>query len=150
ARPGGIENYGFASLWSFIARPSYEFESSPQRVASGDTTCANGSTAEVRSLPTNPFVQLQEHPYDDALYHERSPGPRIASIKAAVLMTESWQDEQLGSRGTDLIAQLDDLQKGGRANWWMTVTNGDHGMMRTTTEYADLHRYYDHFLKGVD
>jgi putative CocE/NonD family hydrolase len=153
ARPGGIENYGFASLWSFIARPSYEFQSSPQRLATGDTRCANGVTAEERGLPTNPFVQLQEHPYDDALYHQRSPGPRLANIHAAVLATESWQDEQLGSRGTDLISRLDDLnasRKGPKTAWWMTVTNGDHGMMRTPTEYADLHRYYDHFLKGVD
>jgi putative CocE/NonD family hydrolase len=149
ARPGGVMNYGFSSLWSFVGRPSYEFQSSPQQVANGDTTCLNGSTAEARGLPTNPFVQLQEHPYDDALYRERSPGPRLDRIRAAVLMTESWQDEQLASRGTDLMAQLDDL-KGRKASWWMTVTNGDHGMMRTATEYADLHRYYDHFLKGVD
>jgi putative CocE/NonD family hydrolase len=149
ARPGGVMNYGFSSLWSFVGRPSYEFQSSPQQVANGDTTCLNGSTGELRGLPTNPFVQLQQHPYDDALYKERSPGPRIDRIRAAVLLTEAWQDEQLASRGTDLIAQLDDL-KGRRANWWMTVTNGDHGMMRTPTEYADLRRYYDHVLKGID
>jgi putative CocE/NonD family hydrolase len=137
ARPGGIQNYGFASLWSFIARPSYEFQDS----------CTNGKTGEVRGLRTNPFVQLQEHPYDDALFHERSPLTHLDRIKIPVLATLSWQDEQLGSRGTDLIARLDDLH---RRNWWMTVTNGDHGMMRTKTEYADLHRFYDRFLKGVD
>ncbi|HUR51755.1 MAG TPA: CocE/NonD family hydrolase, partial [Mycobacteriales bacterium] len=69
ARPGGIMNYGFASLWSFIAQPSYEVQSSPGK-------CATGVTAPFRGLPTNPFVQLQQHPYDDALYKERSPGPR--------------------------------------------------------------------------
>ncbi|MDP9183505.1 MAG: CocE/NonD family hydrolase [Actinomycetota bacterium] len=153
ARPGGIQNYGFASLWSFVGRPSYEFQSSPGRVARGDARCLNGVTAETRGLPTNPFVQLQEHPYDDALYKERSPAPRLSRITSSVLATESWQDEQLASRGTDLIALLDDLnakRRGRKTQWWLDVTNGDHGMMRTTTGYADLRRYYDYTLKGID
>ena len=29
ARPGGIINYGFAALWSFIGQPSYEFTGRP-------------------------------------------------------------------------------------------------------------------------
>src|SRR4051812_28298875 len=137
SRPGGIQNYGFASLWSFIARPSYEFQDG----------CLKGKTASIRGLPTNPFVQLQQHPYDDALFHERSPLAHLDRIKVPVLATLSWQDEQLGSRGTDLIARLDDLNRTRAARhqrqtpWWMTVTNGDHGMMRTKTEYADLHRF---------
>jgi len=147
ARPGGIENYGFASLWSFISQPSYAFEDSPQQTAQGDAQCDQGTTHPLTNLPTNPFVQLQQHPYDDALYAQRSPLAHLDRITIPVLATESWQDEQLGSRGTDLLSRLDDL---GRTNWWMTVTNGDHGMMRTPTEYADLHRFYDHFLKGVD
>jgi putative CocE/NonD family hydrolase len=153
ARPGGIENYGFASLWSFIAQPSYEFQSSPGKLAGGDAKCANGVSAPLRALPTNPFVQLQEHPYDDALYKERSPAPRLDRITASVLATESWQDEQLASRGTDLIAMLDDLnarRHGRKTQWWLDVSNGDHGMMRTPTGYADLRRYYDYTLKGID
>ncbi|MCU1590787.1 MAG: hypothetical protein JWP11_2043 [Frankiales bacterium] len=156
ARPGGIQNYGFASLWSFIARPSYEFEDAPGQVAAGDPDCSNGTTASVRGAPTNPFVQLQEHPYDDALVRERSPQTHLDQLHVPMLATLAWQDEQLDSRGTDLLAQIDDLNAVRRTHgetetpWWMTVTNGDHGMMRTATEYADLHRFYDHFLKGVD
>src|SRR5258708_11092330 len=41
ARPGGIANLGFSSLWSFLGQPSYEFESSPAQVVAGDTNCAN-------------------------------------------------------------------------------------------------------------
>jgi putative CocE/NonD family hydrolase len=154
ARPGGIQNYGFASLWSFIARPSYEFEDAPQEVAAGDPDCSNGTTASVRGAPTNPFVQLQEHPFDDALVQERSPQTHLDRLHVPMLATLAWQDEQLDSRGTDLLAQIDDLNAGrapdAKTPWWMTVTNGDHGMMRTATEYADLHRFYDHFLKGID
>lgn len=137
-RPGGIQNYGFASLWSFIAQPSYGFQSNP-------SACPSRVPPPVVGLPTNPFVQLQSHLYDDPLYRERSP--KFAKIKAAVLATESWQDEQLASRGTDLLAQFDDL---GKRNWWLNVTNGDHGMMRTATGNAALRAYYDYTLKGID
>jgi putative CocE/NonD family hydrolase len=153
ARPGGIENYGFASLWSFVARPNYEFQAGAKALAAGDPSCTNGVTAMARGARTNPFVQLQEHPYDDALYKERSPGPLLANIKAAVLATESWQDEQLASRGTDLLARLDDLnatRKGRKTPWFLNLSNGDHGMMRTPVGYADLRGFYDHFLKGLD
>jgi putative CocE/NonD family hydrolase len=138
ARPGGIQNYGFASLWSFIAQPSYGVQSNP-------SACPQRIVAPIVGLPTNPFVQMQSHLYDDPLYHERSPN--FTKIKAAVLATESWQDEQLASRGTDLLAQFDDL---GKKNWWLNVTNGDHGMMRTATGNAELRAYYDYTLKGID
>ena len=147
ARPGGIENYGFATLWSFIGRPSYEFQSSPAEVVKGDTQCVNGSIAVPRDIATNPFVQLQLHLYDDALMRERSPITYLDRIQVPMLTTLAWQDEQLASRQTDLLAQLDDA---GRDNWWATLTSGDHGMARTATELDDLERFYDHFLKGED
>jgi putative CocE/NonD family hydrolase len=154
ARPGGIINYGFSSLWSFIGRPSYEFQSGPGEVAGGDPDCVNASTAEIRGAPTNPFVQLLQHPYDDALVRERSPNRRLDRIQVPMLATLSWQDEQLGSRNTDLLAQLDDLNLARRQRgeaetpWWAMLSNGDHGMARTANELTDLERFYDHFLKG--
>src|SRR3954447_5840937 len=141
ARPGGIINKGFSTLWSFIGRPSYEFTGAPAEIAGGNLKCANGETAELRGIPTNPFIQLLQHPYDDALVRERSPDTHIDRIKVPVLATLAWQDEQLGSRQTHLLADLD-------TPWWATLTNGDHGMARTETELADLERFYDHFLKG--
>jgi hypothetical protein len=147
ARPGGIENWGFSSLWSFVGRPSYEFVSSPGEVVGGDAQCVNGSVAVPRDLATNPFVQLQAHPFDDALMAERSPITYLDRIDVPMLMTLAWQDEQLASRQTHLISALDDL---GRPDWWATLTNGDHGMSRTDTELADLERFYDHFLKDED
>jgi predicted acyl esterase len=156
ARPGGLANLGFSSLWSFVARPSYEFSSSPGQVAAGDANCLNGSTAEVRGLPTNPFVQLVQHPYDDALYAQRSPITHLDRIRVPMLATLAWQDEQLGSRNTEMLGALDDLNRARAAHqqpvtpWWATLTNGDHGMARTPTELADLQRFFDHFLKGID
>ena len=150
ARPGGIANHGFATLWSFIGRPSYEVQDSPQYVLDGDYGCTNGLTGEFRSLPTNPYAQLLQHPYDDALTAERSPAARLDDLLAAdipMLATLAWQDEQLASRQTHLLAAFDDA---GSDSWWATLTNGDHGMSRTARELDDLERFYDHFLRGED
>lgn len=148
ARPGGIANHGFAALWSFVGRPSYEFTGGPEELLAGDLGCLRASTGEITGLPTNPYVQLLGHPFDDPLFEERSPErflPQLAGIP--MLATLSWQDEQLASRQTDLLAQLDDA---GATRWWATLTNGDHDMARTDAELADLERFYDHFLRGVD
>ncbi len=150
ASPGGITNHGFATLWSFIGRPSYEVQDSPQYVLDGDLGCTNGLTGEVRSVATNPYLQLIQHPYDDALTKERSPDARIGDLLTAdipMLATLAWQDEQLASRQTHLLSALDD---GGSTSWWATLTNGDHGMARTAAELDDLDRFDDHFLRGVD
>lgn len=144
ARPGGIANVGFSSLWSLIGRPSYEFQSSPGQVRGGDAGCVRGSTQWATGLPTNPFVQLLEHPYDDALVRERSPITYLDDIDVPMLATLSWQDEQLGSRQTHLLAALDDLRA---TNWWATLTNGDHSMARTRVALDELEQFYDRFLR---
>jgi putative CocE/NonD family hydrolase len=148
ANPGGLPNFGFASLWSFIGRPSYEVQGSPEKVVAGDAGCVRGLLNEIVNLPTNPYVQLLQHTYDDPLFDQRSPDTHVEDLlDIPMLATLSWQDEQLGSRQTHLLATLDEL---GGTNWWATVTNGDHSMARTPTELADLERFYDHFLKGED
>ena len=156
ARPGGIVNDGFSTLWSFVGRPSYEYQSSPGQLSKGDPGCLRGITGEPLGLPTNPFVQLLQHPWDDALIAERSPVTRLDRIQVPMLATLAWQDEQLASRQTDLLARLDDLNATRAARgqaetpWWATLTSGDHGMARTSTELADLERFYDHVLKHED
>ncbi|MGH9084796.1 MAG: CocE/NonD family hydrolase [Acidimicrobiales bacterium] len=147
ARPGGIANHGFATLWSFIGRPSYEFQSSPQYVLAGDLGCLNGTTSEVRGLPTNPYVQLLQHEWDDALIRERSPITYVDDIDVPMLASLAWQDEQLASRQTHLLSALDER---GSTAWWATLSNGDHSMSRTRDQLAELERFYDHFLKGED
>ncbi len=154
ARPGGILNYGFSTLWSFIARPSYETQTGPQEVAAGDPDCISASTASVRGAGKNPFVQLLQHPYDDALVQERSPMRLLDRLKTPMLASLAWQDEQLASRQTHLMSALDDLNAVRRAAgqpetpWWANLTNGDHGMVRTSYGNADLRAFYDYHLKG--
>ena len=54
--------------------------------------------------PTNPFVQLLQHEWDDDLVRERSPITYLDDIDVPMLATLAWQDEQLASRQTHLLA----------------------------------------------
>jgi uncharacterized protein len=156
ARPGGIINKGFATLWSFIARPAPEFTAGPGEVASGDVQCVNALTGEIRGLPKNPFVQLLQHPWDDALVQERSPITYLDRIRVPLYTALAWQDEQLASRQSHLLWKLDDLNAARRARgeaetpWWAILSNGDHGMYRTPPALDELERFLDHFVKGDD
>jgi uncharacterized protein len=154
ARPGGIMNIGFATLWSFIARPSYEVQDSPGEIAGGDLQCINAATGEIRGLPKNPFVQLLQHQWDDALVQERSPITHLDRIKVPIYTALAWQDEQLASRQSHLLWDLDDLNAQRRARgepvtpWWAILSNGDHGMYRTPAALDELERFLDRFVKG--
>ena len=144
AYPGGILNYAFASLWSFISQPEPGYASGIQKVAGGDRRCAkNIATHTVTNARYNPFIQAQEHRFDDALTQERSPGVHIKDIDVPVFTVLAWQDEQLASRQSHILSQLE-------VPYWAILTNGDHGMYRTETSLKQLDRFIDRFLKGAD
>lgn len=145
AYPGGIFNYSFAALWSFVAQPGQSYPRAMQRAAEGDAVCAR-HLAE-RSGPSvrySPFVQAQEHPWDDALIKERSPIYLVDRINVPVWTVASWQDEQVGSKAVEWFSRL----RPGLLH--AVVTNGDHGMYRTAPALAELERFFDRYVKGVD
>jgi uncharacterized protein len=142
--PGGILDYSFASLWSFISQPVPGYGSAIQSSARGDAICArNVLTHTATNARYNPFIQAQEHRYDDRIFKERSPETFVKNIDVPVFTALAWQDEQLGSRQSHMLSQLD-------VPYWAILTNGDHGMYRTATSLALLDKFYDHFLKGID
>ena len=142
--PGGILDYSFASLWSFISQPEPGYASALQATAAGDAICAkNMAMHTATNARYNPFIQAQEHRYDDRIFAERSPQTFVKNINVPVFSALAWQDEQLGSRQSHMLSQLD-------APYWVILTNGDHGMYRTATSLALLDKFYDHFLKGID
>jgi putative CocE/NonD family hydrolase len=144
AYPGGIFNYGFAGLWSFVAQPEPGYVAEGNQVAGGDATCAQNVAARA-ALNTryNPFVQAQEHPWDDDLIKERSPLYVAQNVTVPLYMVQSWQDEQVGIRGVDVVERLN-------TTWFLTLSNGDHGMYRTPQSLARLARFLDHYVKGED
>ncbi|MBV8305636.1 MAG: CocE/NonD family hydrolase [Acidimicrobiia bacterium] len=143
AYPGGIFNYSFASLWSFVAEPYPSYSAAFNGVAGGDQTCARNQANRPQNIPKNAFVQALQHQWDDALIHQRSPIYDIDKIDVPIYTVISWQDEQVGPRSVNWLSKV-------RSPLYATVTNGDHGMYRTAPSLADLNRYFDHYLKGVD
>src|SRR5581483_9587287 len=148
AYPGGIFNYSFASLWSFIAQPEPSYAAAFNGVTSGDQTCAQNQANRPQNVPKNAFLQALQHQWDDGLIRERSPIYNIDKINVPVYTVLSWQDEQVGPRSVNWVGKLSADKP--QLPLYATLTNGDHGMYRTSPSLADLNKYFDHYLKGVD
>jgi hypothetical protein len=146
AFPGGILNYAFASLWSFISQPAPGYQAQPQEIFAGDQTCAEHLDKHARNVRTNPFIQAQEHPYDDPLIQSRSPIGNLDQIEVPVYTALAWQDEQLASRQTHSLRIFDELGIDYRA----VLSNGDHGMYRRGPQLAELDRFFEAYVEGRD
>ena len=143
AYPGGIFNYSFAALWSFAAQPSTSYGAAFEGVTGGDEICAQHQQNRVQSQRYNPFLQAQEHMWDDKLIRERSPLYNIEKIDVPVWTVLAWQDEQVGSRSVNLLSKLD-------VPFHAIVSNGDHSMYRTEPALDELNRFFDYYVKGED
>src|SRR5947209_7557992 len=145
AFPGGIFNYSFAALWSFIAQPYPSYSAAFNGVTAGDQTCAQNQANRPQNVPKNAFLQALQHQWDDALIRERSPIYDIGRINVPIYTVISWQDEQVGPRSVNWLSGVNP-----KVPLYATVTNGDHGMYRTAPSLTDLNKYFDHYLKGVN
>ena len=138
--PGGIMNVTFAAGWS--AGRIYEPFQAPlqDQFERGeiDDKCTVNTAQHVANPPQNPFVKALYNHFDGDLFYERSPWYWADNIDVPTFLIESWQDEQVGSRATELIERL---RPG--LEWRALFTNGDHG------EYygRDVLPYIDEFLR---
>ncbi|HET7482916.1 MAG TPA: CocE/NonD family hydrolase [Actinomycetota bacterium] len=136
--PGGIMNVTFAAGWS--AGRIYEPFTAPMEhyQDTGDQECVRNMAEHVQNPPFNPFVRAASNQYDGDLFHERSPWYWVKNIDVPTMLVEAWQDEEVGSRATELTERFDpDL------TWRAIFTNGSHG------EYYghDVLPYIDEFLR---
>jgi putative CocE/NonD family hydrolase len=143
AYPGGILNYAFAAAWSFISQPEPGYVAGFDSVLARDETCIQHQKHNATNLRHNPLEQAAHHPYDDPLYAERSPMPRVDQIKVPVYVALAWQDEQLASRQSHILNQFEADGIPYRA----VLSNGDHGMYRRNPQMAELDRFFDATLK---
>ena len=72
--------------------------------------------------PFNPFVRSNYNKFDVDLFKDRSPWYWADNIDVPTFLFETWQDEQVGSRATELIERFDE-----ELEWRFLGTNGDHG-----------------------
>ena len=137
--PGGIMNVTFAAGWS--AGRIYEPFQAPIEDQLNrqelDPQCTRNTADHLANPPQNPFVKALYNHYDGELFWERSPWYWAKNISVPTMLLESWQDEQVGSRATNLIERF----KPG-LDWHALFTNGDHG------EYygPEVLPYIDEFL----
>jgi putative CocE/NonD family hydrolase len=151
--PGGVGNYGFPAFWTGAYRPAVEVAGNASRfgteTASGDPTCAanigtrTASPGTVNGLPDNPIVQGLTSPEDDTWYTIRSTSHYIDKINKPILLTQQWQDEQTGPRGSNVLWERleevnPDLPKR------MVMVNGVHST--TSVGAADRKAWMDCWL----
>jgi predicted acyl esterase len=138
--PGGIMNVTFAAGWSagriyepFQAPLQDQFERGEL-----DQQCTANTAQHVANPPQNPFVKALYNHFDGDLFYERSPWYWARNIDVPTFLIQSWQDEQVGGRATNLVERL---RPG--LEWRALFTNGDHG------EYYGPHvlPYVDEFLR---
>ncbi len=142
--PGGIFNYSFALLWSFVSQPEPGEVNALARIAAGDQQCLLNRLDHLENPIYNAFVQAPQHPFDDALFRERSPIYRAADIRVPVYLANAWQDEQLGPRSTYLIERLTNAPV-----VHSLLGNGSHGLYRYSRHLGRLQVWFDYWLREI-
>ena len=122
--PGGIMNVTFAAGWS--AGRIYEPFTAPLgdygAIQKNDEQCIANTAEHAQNPPFNPFVKALYNQFDSELFKERSPWYFADNIDVPTFLFETWQDEQVGSRASNLVERFaPDLE------WRFLGTNGDHG-----------------------
>ncbi|MQA60242.1 MAG: CocE/NonD family hydrolase [Actinophytocola sp.] len=141
--PGGIMNATFAGGWS--AQRVYESHVvGPTTFAeTGDEQCLRNQAEHAPNAAFNPLVRLLAEQYDGPIFRERSPWEFADRIDVPTFLIESWQDEQVGSRGTHLLERMrtDDVP------WRFLATNGDHGEYYGEQVFGHILRFLSYHLK---
>lgn len=140
--PGGIMNATFAGAWSAqrvyegnLYGPVHTFETQ-------DAQCALNQRDHVANPAFNPLVRLLTQMWDGPIFRERSPWEFADRIDVPVFLIESWQDEQVGSRGTHLLERLRP-----ELPWRFLATNGDHGEYYGDRVFPEILRFLSYHLK---
>ena len=133
AYPGGVQNvtfvggFGAGRIYDQIfdgpgKAIGHDFEFKfPQKNGEPDLQCARNQLDHVPNPAINPFVQAVQNQYDSEAYNKRSPWYFAHKIEVPTFLVESWQDEQIGSRGTELTERFNH-----ELEWRFLGTNGDH------------------------
>jgi putative CocE/NonD family hydrolase len=147
AYPGGMANLEFGAFWAGLDQPLNSYESGIQQaLAAGDTTCAIALAHDLADEPShNIAIQGLLHPYDDSFWQAREPGADADRIDVPLLGCVTWQDDEVSSRGSSYLSELDP------ARTWVLASNGYHGQCEENSPAAIQEEvaFFDRFVKGV-
>jgi putative CocE/NonD family hydrolase len=141
--PGGMMNVTFAGAWS--AQRVYEgnLYGPVHTLETGDDHCLTNQQQHVTNPASNPLLLLLQEQYDTPTYRERSPWEFADRIDVPMFLIESWQDEQVGSRGTHLLERF----RTDEVPWKFLGTNGDHGEYYGSDVFPHILRFLAYHLK---
>jgi uncharacterized protein len=142
AYPGGIQNTVFAAGWSLGSQPANQFDQQSSGVSGGDPECIKNQAGRPQSETTNPFINLEQHQFDDSTYHQRSNIYFASQVRTPVFAELAWQDEEVGANG---ISYVDHLPA--TTPWRATLLNGDHGEYYGDSVKAEIFRFLSFYLK---
>lgn len=144
--PGGILNATFAGAWSAQRAAETMYSGWAWFLQNqDDTECRDNQVDHLPNTPYNPFVQAIYNQYDGPLFFERSPFWFADKIDVPTMLVESWQDEQVGSRATNLLERF---RPGLPVKF--VGANGDHGEYYGDHILPHVYRFLEYTLRGVD
>jgi putative CocE/NonD family hydrolase len=144
--PGGIVNTGFGAFWGGFDQPFASYEGGVERAEqNADTGCAGSQATDLAGEPAhNIALQALQHPFDDAFWRAREPGAGAANIGVPVFGCLTWQDDEVSSRSSSYLSELDP------ARTWVVASNGYHGMCEISAPLItnELIAFFNRFVKG--
>jgi len=140
--PGGILNNGFALNWALDRQEASQpaaHQWVKDRIAAGDTTCANNQVMRLQSQDLQAAITPGH--FDDPQYAYLDPSTFAPLINVPTYLATQWQDEQTGGYGAELattIAQHTRL----RAEF----TNGTHVDPLGPEEFLRVTEFVDFYV----
>lgn len=149
---GGVSNFGFPLIWTGAYRPVSEHSSGTvPGLATGDATCLANQVGRVPpDVQDNPILNgLLALGEDGQWWKSHSTITYIDAINIPTHIVQSYQDEQTGPRGSNLLWQrLDELKPNLPKR--LLLTNGVHSTNTGPPEIRDDRvAFLDCYVRGI-
>ncbi|MGH2794146.1 MAG: CocE/NonD family hydrolase [Actinomycetota bacterium] len=149
---GGVSNFGFPLIWTGVYRPLSETQSGTvPGLASGDATCLQNQLGRVPpdvqdNAILNGVLALGE---DGQWWKSHSTITYLDAINIPTHIVQSYQDEQTGPRGSNLLWQRLDERKPDLPKR-LLLTNGVHSTNTSPPQIRDDRiAFLDCYVRGV-
>jgi len=149
---GGVSNFGFPLIWTGAYRPLSETQSGTiPGLTSGDPTCLQNQLGRVPpDVQDNPILNgLLSLGEDNHWWASHSTITYLDAIDVPIHIVQSYQDEQTGPRGSNLLWQRLDERKPNLPKR-LLLTNGVHSTNTSPPQIRDDRiAWLDCYVRGI-
>lgn len=149
---GGVSNLGFPLLWTGAYRPASDYrDGRAEGIRAGDATCASNQASRVPpDVLDDPIVNgVGSLGEDNHWWASHSTITYLDSINVPTHIVQTYQDEQTGPRGSNLLWQRLDERKPDLPKR-LLLTNGVHSTNTNPPEvHLDRIAWFDCYVRGV-